>query len=103
LDGGKPARAEIASQGGRISEGSCPFLPFSKKDTFTGSGSVSIHEFNASSLQSAPHRLHGFVRNQSSFSFKIDNGRQAQLGGACELRLGDTQESAGGSTLGRRH
>jgi hypothetical protein len=78
-------------------------LPFSNKDTLTGSGSISIHEFNASSLQSAPHRLHGFVRNQSSFSFKIDNRRQAQLGGACELRLGDTQESAGGSTLGRRH
>ena len=40
---------------------SCPFSPFSKQEAFRGS--ISIHEFNAGSPQSAPHRLYGLVRN----------------------------------------
>jgi hypothetical protein len=52
---------------------SYPFLPFSKQETFPDS--VFIHEFNAGSLQSGLDRLYGFLGNQSSLFFKIDDCR----------------------------
>jgi hypothetical protein len=52
---------------------SCPFLRFSKQETFPGS--VSIHEFNAGSLQGGLDPFYGLVGNQSSFFFKIDDCR----------------------------
>jgi len=51
-------RAKIAECFWRAS---CPFSPFSKQEAFPGS--ISIDEFNAGSLQSAPHRPYGLVRN----------------------------------------
>jgi SAM-dependent methyltransferase len=52
---------------------SCPFLPFSKQETF--SDSVSVHEFNAGLLQSGLDRLYGLLGNQSPLFFKIDDRR----------------------------
>jgi hypothetical protein len=52
---------------------SCPFLPFSKQETFPDS--VFMHEFNAGSLQSGLDRLYGLLGNQSSLFFKIDDRR----------------------------
>jgi hypothetical protein len=56
-----------------------PFNP----ETFAVS--VSVGEFDSSSLQSRFDRVYGFVRNDSSFLFKIDDSRQAQLRSAREL------------------
>jgi hypothetical protein len=57
----------------RLQKQSCPFLPFSKQEAFPDS--VSVHEFNAGSLQSGLDRLYGLLGNQSSLFFKIDDRR----------------------------
>ena len=52
---------------------SCPFLAFSKQETFPDF--VFIYEFNAGSLQSGLDRPYGLLGNQSSLFFKIDDWR----------------------------
>jgi hypothetical protein len=65
--------------------------------------SVSVGELDSSSLQSPFDCLYGFVGNNSSFLFKVDDSRQAELRSARELGLGNPQQRTGSPTLSRRH
>src|SRR6516225_9145321 len=64
---------------------SCPFLPFSKQETFPDS--VFIHEFNAGSLQSGVDRLYGLLGNQSSLFSKSTTVDRPNLGALIQLEL----------------
>ena len=61
----------------------CPFLRFSKQETFPAS--VSIHDFNAGPLQSGMDRLYGLVGNQSSAQPECQAARYQR---ADDLHLG---------------